>query len=208
MIQWPGAGEWLFSMKTFIAAMLAVYIALAIGLDRPYWAMATVYIVSQPLTGALRSKALYRLLGTLIGAAATIALVPNLVNAPELLCAALALWTGFCLYIAQLDRTPRSYVFLLAGYTAAFVGFPTVTAPETVWDVTISRVEEIWLGIICASVVGAVVLPRPLGPLLSRRILAWVGAASSWAEEALTDAETSVDRASRLRLAADAVELR
>jgi uncharacterized membrane protein YccC len=145
MIQWPGAGEWLFSVKTFIAAMLAVYIALAIGLDRPYWAMATVYIVSQPLTGALRSKALYRLLGTIIGAAATIVLVPNLVDAPELLCAAFALWTGFCLYIAQLDRTPRSYVFLLAGYTAAFIGFPTVTAPATIWDVAVSRVEEIWL---------------------------------------------------------------
>ncbi len=208
MIQWPGASEWLFSMKTFIAAMLAVYIALAIGLDRPYWAMATVYIVSQPLTGALRSKALYRLLGTIIGAAATIALVPNLVDTPELLCAALALWTGFCLYIAQLDRTPRSYVFLLAGYTAAFIGFPTVTAPTTIWDVTVSRVEEIWLGIICASVVGAVAFPRPLGPLLGKRILAWVGDASSWAEEALTNAEVSVGRTSRLRLAADAVELR
>ena len=208
MIQWPGAGEWLFSVKTFIAAMLAVYIALAIGLDRPYWAMATVYIVSQPLTGALRSKALYRLLGTIIGAAATIVLVPNLVDAPELLCAALALWTGFCLYIAQLDRTPRSYVFLLAGYTAAFIGFPTVTAPETIWDVAVSRVEEIWLGIICASVVGAVAFPRALGPLLGSRILAWVGSASSWAEEALTNTEVSVDRAARLRLAADAVELR
>jgi uncharacterized membrane protein YccC len=208
MIQWPGASEWLFSMKTFIAAMLAVYIALAIGLDRPYWAMATVYIVSQPLTGALRSKALYRLLGTIIGAAATIVLVPNLVDTPELLCTALALWTGFCLYIAQLDRTPRSYVFLLAGYTAAFIGFPTVTAPTTIWDVTVSRVEEIWLGIICASVVGAVAFPRPLGPLLGKRILAWVGDASSWAEEALTNAEVSVGRTSRLRLAADAVELR
>ena len=142
MIQWPGADEWLFSVKTFAAAMLAVYIALAIGLDRPYWAMATVYIVAQPLTGALRSKALYRLLGTIIGATVTIVLVPNLVDAPELLCAALALWTGICLYIAQLDRTPRSYVFLLAGYTAAFIGFPTVTAPETIWDVAVARIEE------------------------------------------------------------------
>ena len=98
MIRWPGINEWLFAVKTFAAAMLALYIAMSIGLDRPYWAMATVYIVAQPLTGALRSKALYRLIGTLIGAAATVVLVPNLVNAPELLSAALALWTGLCLY--------------------------------------------------------------------------------------------------------------
>ncbi|MEA2740603.1 MAG: hypothetical protein QOH05_3910, partial [Acetobacteraceae bacterium] len=97
MNRWPGIDEWLFAVKTFAAAMAALFIAMAIGLDRPYWAMATVYIVSQPLTGALRSKAFYRLVGTLIGAIATVVLVPNLVNAPELLSAALALWIGLCL---------------------------------------------------------------------------------------------------------------
>jgi uncharacterized membrane protein YccC len=38
--------------------------------------MATVYIVPQPLIGAMRSKAIYRLIGTLIGAAATVAASP------------------------------------------------------------------------------------------------------------------------------------
>ena len=107
MIRWPGINDWLFSVKTFAAAMLAVYIAFSIGLQRPYWAMAAVYIVSQPLTGSLRSKAMYRLVGTVIGATATVVLVPNLVDAPELLSGALALWTGGCLYVALLDRTPR-----------------------------------------------------------------------------------------------------
>src|ERR1700742_3716039 len=146
MIQWPGAGEWLFSIKTFIAAMLAVYIALAIGLDRPYWAMATVYIVSQPLTGAMRSKAIYRLMGTLIGAVAAIVLVPTLVDAPELLSAGLALWVGGCLYIALLDRTPRSYVFMLAGYTAALIGFPSVMTPDQIFETATARMLEIGLG--------------------------------------------------------------
>src|ERR1700677_1712472 len=130
-------------MKTFIAAMLAVYIALAIGLDRPYWAMATVYIVSQPLTGSLRSKALFRLLGTFIGATATGVLGRNLGDAPELLCVALALWTGVCLYVALLDRTPRSYVFLLAGYTAALIGFPSVMTPGSIFNTAVLRVQEI-----------------------------------------------------------------
>lgn len=122
----------MFSVKTFAAAMLALYIAMAIGLDRPYWAMATVYIVSQPLIGAMRSKAIFRLTGTAMGATATVALVPMLVDAPELLSGALALWTGGCLYIALLDRTPRSYVFMLAGYTAALIGFPAVGTPDQI----------------------------------------------------------------------------
>jgi uncharacterized membrane protein YccC len=118
--KWPGISEWLFAGKTFAAATFALYVALSVGLDRPYWATTAVYIVSQPSTGAV----FYRLLGTLIGAVATIVLVPNIVNAPELLCVALALWIGTCLYLSLLDRTPRSYLFMLAGYTTA-LGFPT-----------------------------------------------------------------------------------
>ncbi|WP_428492411.1 FUSC family protein [Rhodopila sp.] len=208
MNPWPGSNEWLFSVKTFAAAMLALYIAMSIGLDRPYWAMATVYIVSQPLIGSVRSKAIFRLVGTAIGAIATIVLVPNLVDAPELLSAALALWTGGCLYIALLDRTPRSYLFMLAGYTAALIGFPAVNAPDTIWDVALARVEEIWLGILCSTVIATVVFPRQLGPLLAERILAWVGNASTWTQQVLDGTDDKANAFAHLRLAADAVELR
>jgi uncharacterized membrane protein YccC len=208
MIRWPGINAWLFSVKTFAAAVLALYIAMAVGLDRPYWAMASVYLVAHPLAGSLRSKALFRVIGTFIGATATVVLVPNLVDSPELLCLALALWTGSCLYLSLLDRTPRSYVFMLAGYTAAFVGFPSVSVPEQMWDIAVSRVEEISLGIICVTVVGTIVFPRPLGPLLSARILAWVGNASEWAEEVLGSADEKLGPIARNRLAADAIELR
>jgi uncharacterized membrane protein YccC len=127
----PKFDRWtlLFSVNSFAAAMLALYIGFALGLPRPYWAMTTAYIVSQPLAGAVRSKAVYRVLGTLLGAAAAVAMVPNLVNAPVLLCLAMALWVGGCLTISLLDRTPRSYMLMLAGYTAAIIGFPASTSP-------------------------------------------------------------------------------
>src|SRR4051795_5142479 len=101
----------IFALKTFAASMLALVIALWLDLPRPYWAMATVYITSQPLAGATSSKALYRVLGTLAGATASVAIVPTFVNAPELLCLVIALWVGGCLYVSLLDRTPRSYLF-------------------------------------------------------------------------------------------------
>jgi uncharacterized membrane protein YccC len=81
-----------FALRTFAAAMLAF--AIALDMPRPCWAMASVYITSNQLTGATWSKAVYRMLGTLIGAAGVIALIPNLVDAPELLSFAIALWVG------------------------------------------------------------------------------------------------------------------
>src|ERR1700759_5195182 len=115
---YPSLRDWLFSVKTFAAAMIALYIGLALELPRPYWAMDTVYIVSNPFVGATRSKALYRALGTALGASAAVLLVPPFVESPYLFSVIVALWTGTLLYLAVSDRTARSYVFMLAGYTA------------------------------------------------------------------------------------------
>ncbi len=176
----PGLRDWIFSIKTFISAMLALFIALRLGLDRPYWAMATAYMVSQPLTGAMRSKGLYRFIGTFVGAIAAVLLVANLVNAPVLLVAAMSLWTGVCLFFALLDRTPRAYVFMLAGYTAAIIGFPAVSAPQGIFETALVRVEEITLGIMCSTIIGMIILPRPVGPVIIARLDAWFAVARDW----------------------------
>ncbi|WP_298378142.1 FUSC family protein [uncultured Bradyrhizobium sp.] len=198
----------IFALKTFAASMLALVIALAIDLPRPYWAMATVYITSQPLAGATSSKAFFRVIGTLVGASMTVALVPNLINAPELLCLAIALWVGLCLYLSLLDGTPRSYVFMLGGYTVALIGFPSVADPGSIFDVALARVEEISLGIICASLVSTVVFPRSVAPAVGGRVRGWLSDARRLSRDVLLDRGTSeTRRAQRLRLATDIVEI-
>ena len=173
---WNRHAALVFSLKTFAAAMLAFSIALLLDMPRPYWAMASVYITANLFTGATYSKAVYRILGTLIGAAGTIVLVPNLVNAPELLSLAIALWVGICLYLSLIDGTPRSYVFMLAGYTVALLGFPIVSMPQSTFDIVVARVQEIMLGIICASVVAMVVLPRSVASAVTTQADAWLAA--------------------------------
>lgn len=197
----------LFSANSFAAAMLALYIGFALGLPRPYWAMTTAYIVSQPLAGAVRSKALYRVLGTVLGAAAAVALVPNLVNAPVLLCLALALWVGGCLTISLLDRTPRSYLLMLSGYTAAIIGFPSVNQPGAIFDVAVSRVIEIGLGILCATLIHSLVFPRPVGTVLKQRLSTWLGEADRWALDVLHGEDGEAIARDRRHLAAAASEI-
>lgn len=202
----PGLAEWVFSVKTFAAALIALYIALSLGLDRPYWCVATVYIVSQPLAGAMRSKAVYRICGTLLGAIAAVALVPNLADAPVLLVTALGLWLGVCLYFALGDRSPRSYVFLLAGYTAAIIGFPSVDQPGQIFDTAVARVEEIGLGILCATMVGSLVFPRSVAPLLDARMAAYFAVARRWALAALSGGDEAEVRSAPRALARASAE--
>jgi len=198
----------IFALKTFAASMLALVIALAMDLTRPYWAMATVYITSQPLAGATSSKAFFRVMGTLVGATMTVALVPNLINAPELLCLAIALWVGLCLYLSLLDGTPRSYVFMLAGYTVALIGFPSVSEPGAIFDTAVARLEEISLGIICASLVSTIVFPRSVAPAVAHRVDTWLADARRLSQVVLLrDGTNDTRRGKRLKLATDIAEI-
>jgi uncharacterized membrane protein YccC len=200
------APEALFSVKSFAAAMLAVYISMRIGLTRPFWAMMTAYIVAAPYAGPTRSKGMYRAGGTILGALAALVLVPAFANSPELLSLSIALWIGACLYFSLLDRTPRSYFLMLAGYTAALIAFPAVDHPATIFDLALARVQEILLGITCATVIHSLVFPQSYGPVLLARLDSALRDAQHWIADVLSvDARSPQDRR---KLAGDITELR
>jgi len=203
--------EILFSVKSFTAAMLALYLAMRIGLPRPFWALMTAYIVGAPFSGPTRSKALYRFGGTFLGAFATVLIVPAFANSPELLSLALALWVGGCLYVSLLDRTPRSYLMMLAGYTAGLIAFPAVNDPGTIFDIALARVEEILLGITCATVVHSLVFPQSFGPVMLARLDNALRDARNWIADALAPDSQGVhekNATDRRKLAGDITELR
>ncbi|PYC26246.1 FUSC family protein [Pseudomonas mosselii] len=183
----PPARDWFYGVRTFAASMIALYIALLMQLPRPYWAMATVYIVSSPFLGPTTSKALYRALGTLLGAGGAILLVPPLVQSPLLLSIAIALWTGTLLFLSLNLRTANNYVLMLAGYTLPMIALAVVDNPLAVFDVASSRAQEICLGIVCAAVVGAIFWPRRLAPVV-------VGATGNWFAEAIRYSDTYLAR--------------
>lgn len=109
-----GGNDALFTLKAFLSAIMAYYIALRIGLERPYWAIITSYIVAQPLAGAVSSKAIFRLFGTVVGALVAIVLVPTLGNVPELLCLALAAWLG-TMHLCCSSRPNAARLYFPAG---------------------------------------------------------------------------------------------
>ncbi|MNK51776.1 p-hydroxybenzoic acid efflux pump subunit AaeB [compost metagenome] len=204
----PNVRETIFSLKSYLSAIMALYLAYSIGLPRPFWAMTTAYVVAQPWSGAVRSKALYRLVGTFIGSAATVYMVPRLSNSPVIMTGAMVLWVGACLYMSVLDRTPRSYLFMLAGYTAAMIGFPSVTDPSLVFDTALARVEEISLGIVCATLIHSIVLPRGLAPALTLQLDKAVRDARNWMHDTLSGKNAEQRDKDRRVLANDITQLR
>ncbi|MCF9000097.1 FUSC family protein [Acinetobacter nectaris] len=168
----PSRLDLIFAIKTYIAAMLALYISFSLDLLNPMWSIGTVIIVSNPFSGMVSSKALYRLAGTTIGAIIAIILMPNLINTPWLFAFVVAGWVGFCLYISLLDRTPRSYMLMLSGYTVAMIVFNSINNIDThnIFDIALARFLEIAIAVICTAVVSAVVFPMHIGPVIQQRV--------------------------------------
>lgn len=160
--------------------MIALYIALLMQMPRPYWAMATVYIVSSPFLGPTSSKALYRAIGTFLGAAAAVLFVPMFVQSPYVLVVVIALWTGILLFLSLHLRTANNYALMLAGYTLPLIALPTVDNPLAVWDVAEARTEEIFLGIAVAAVIGAMFWPRRLAPVFNDAVGKWFADATTY----------------------------
>jgi uncharacterized membrane protein YccC len=186
IIQQFGWRDGLFSIKTFAAAMLALYIAFRLDLSQPGWSLTTVYIVSQPFAGMVLAKSLYRVLGTLIGAAVSLVFVALFSNAPELFCLALAIWIGLGTFVSiYLRDAPQSYVGMLSGYSAAIIGLPAALAPNTAFDYAVARCLEIMLGIACGALMHHVVFPRRAGDALRKALDATLPSMARWANDAL-----------------------
>lgn len=197
----------LFSLSSFIAAALTLGVAFWASLPRPWWALLTVYVTAQPMAGAFRPKALYRLGGIATGAVVTIALVPNLQSTPELLVLCLAVWTGFCIYIAVLDRTPRAFLFQMAAFSSAVMSFPYLDDPGNIFETTIARVEEMTLAILCVTASHALLQPWSATPVIRARAQAFLSHARRWTAEALGRHHTRLENEHRRTLAADVTEL-
>ena len=181
----PPARDWFYGVRTFAASMIALYIAMLMQMPRPYWAMATVYIVSSPYVGPTSSKALYRAIGTFLGAAAAVLFVPMFVQSPYLLVVIIALWTGILLFLSMHLRTANNYALMLAGYTLPLIALPVVDNPLGVWDVAEARTEEIFLGIVCAAVIGSMFWPRRLAPVFVDSAAKWFADAALYSQRFL-----------------------
>ncbi|HEY6642633.1 FUSC family protein [Povalibacter sp.] len=188
-----------FIVANTAAILSALYIGLAADLERPYWAVFSTFIVAAPIAGAVRSKAVWRLAGTVIGAAAALLIVPPLVHSPPLLCLAMAGWVALCLGLSLLDRTPRSYVLMLSGYTATIVGLAVVDVPLAIFDTAVARVEEISVGIICGALAHSIFFPRTVAVELNEKTATAIRMCAGWISQTLREptAELQTMAASR-----------
>lgn len=150
---------WLHLLKTAIAALLALGIAMRLELSSPRTAMATVAVLMQPFSGMVLSKSFYRIVGTTLGMIAAVMLGALFPQQAELYMLGMTIWISACTAAAVRYRQFQWYAFVLAGYTAALIGIPVVFEPSGLFMAALTRAAEVTIGILCSGAVSALFLP-------------------------------------------------
>ncbi|WP_426418959.1 FUSC family protein [Bradyrhizobium genosp. A] len=147
----------LFGVRLWVSVCFALYVAFWLQLDSPSWAGTTAALVCQPHLGASLRKGWFRMIGTLVGAAAIVVLTAWFPQNRAGFLIGLALWGAVCTLVATLLRNFATYAAALAGYTAAIIAADELGATGgtngLAFTIAITRVSEIWIGIVCAGIV-------------------------------------------------------
>src|SRR6516162_719089 len=147
----------LFGLRLWASVCLALYVAFWLELDNAYWAGTSAAIVCQPQLGASLRKGWFRMIGTVVGAIAIVVLTACFPQDRAAFTVGLALWGAACALFATVLRNFAAYSASLAGFTAAIIASDQLGATGgpngDAFMLAITRVSEIWIGIVCAGVV-------------------------------------------------------
>lgn len=146
------------ALSLALAAWLSFTVAALLHVHNAYWAAMPVWVLTQPSRGAVLERGLFRVLGTLIGAAAGFALM-QIPAPPLVLLALLSLWLAGNAALTHLLRGVHGYGALLAGMTAAVVVIPSLLTTTDTLGTAMSRVECTLIGVVVSSLVLSVLTP-------------------------------------------------
>lgn len=149
-----------YMLKVLLACLLAMWLSLRFELDQPRTAMLTVAIVMQSRSGMVFAKSYYRLLGTLVGVLVSFLLVALFAQERVPFLIYMAVWIGFCTAGSMIFRNHQSYAFVLAGYTLCIVGLPAAINPGQTFNIGVTRISEILIGLLSATLVSDLIFPQ------------------------------------------------
>src|SRR5215475_6970414 len=164
--------SWTFALRVWLATILALFVSFWLQLEAPSTAAVTVAILAEPTRGQALEKAGFRLLATVVGVTAAIAITGLFSQARDLVLAAFALWVGICVFAAKLLDGYRAYAAVLSGYTVGLIATQQIDNPQHVFEASMARGAAIAVGILSLAVVNALLFAPDNHPQLRTRLTA------------------------------------
>jgi len=144
---------WAFALRIWAAMMVALYAAFWLQLQSASSAAVTVAILALQTRGQAYQKAIYRILATIVGVAASLVIAGLFPQSRELFLISFAGWLGLCVYVGGLLDGNRAYGAVLAGYTVAIVAVQLIDSPQGIFLAGVNRGAAIVVGIAALGLV-------------------------------------------------------
>jgi uncharacterized membrane protein YccC len=190
--------SWAFAVRLWIAVIIALVTSFWLQLEAPFSAALTVVILAEPTRGQALAKAGWRLIATIIGVAASIAIVGFLNQSGDLILAAFALWLGLCVYAAGLLDGYRAYAAVLSGYTVGLIAVQQIDSPQRVFESGFARGAGIAVGVLSITIVNNLLLAPDRYPRLLVQLAAMHRRIREYAKAVTGDEVTDAPAAATL----------
>lgn len=162
----PDRRSVIFACKGLLAMALALFTAMSLQLENPYWALvAAIFLQLRPESGMVIEKALCQLAGTAVGGVVAVLILAALIPYPLTALGCLTLWVGLNSMLASLvHRNNYTYAFAMSGMTAALIVLlvmadAAAASSQQVFAIALARISELTVGVICAMLVSQLVWP-------------------------------------------------
>lgn len=169
-------GDWLGTSRpavftAFLLAMsawIAFSLASVLHLQNAFWAAMPVWVVAQSSRGLLLARAFYRVVGTLLGAAAGLSLLQSPLDEYSI-ASVLATIAAISAGLTHVLRGPQAYASLMTGITAAVVVIPALTSDLPSINLAVARIECTLIGVASVTLImGVFTPPSPRQPFYGK----------------------------------------
>lgn len=146
------------AFATACGVLAAVFIALWMGLQQPYWAALSVMIIANVDRDALFTKGVLRIAGTFVGVLGGYYIGQWVEGLPFLQITFVVIAAAVGTYGRQ--RSAYGYVWFYGALTFALVMLYTMTEPGQLYDFAHYRCYEIVIGVVCGTLASWALGPR------------------------------------------------
>ncbi|MGD8481652.1 MAG: FUSC family protein [Gammaproteobacteria bacterium] len=152
------------ALRVALAMVIAFYVSLSLGWERPAWAGLAVALCSLSTTGESVNKGLLRILGTFL--AGSVALLLNALFPQDRWAYLLSATTyiGFCAYM--MGHSTRWYFWFIGGYVMALLALAGGPEGAASFEIVVLRLQQTTLGVITYTVVAMLLWPQRRSPIL------------------------------------------
>src|SRR5262249_21607487 len=191
--------SWAFAVRLWIAVTISLLTSFWLQLEAPSSAALTVLILAEPTRGQALAKAGWRLIATVIGTAASIAITGFLNQSEDLILTAFAAWMGLCVYAAGLLDGYRAYAAVLSGYTVGLIAVQQIDSPQRVFESGFSRGAAIAVGVLSITLVNNLLLAPDRYPRLMVQLAAMHRRIREYAKAVIRDEVTDLTATALLK---------